>query len=1084
MKTKKFFFIFLLFSTFRVFAVPTEEELLGKLHFVYENMYSHNEPGIEYVNTLENELKEFGLPKEDYCFSIIDTRKLQIYFQQEDYDKAIFYGKRAFDINKKSIKKDNADRAFLLKSIGDAYQNKKEYDSSLDYYFKALPLFERFFSDVSSENCASLGFLYSSIGSSYSWKSDFVNSFNYYLKAMPLLEAAYGVESSVCATQYSDLARLYNEVGDYGKSISYYQKSYEIYKKLYGLNDWRTAQTSDLLGSSYENNQNYIDALKYYQESCSIYEQLKLKDDTALTYNHIAGAYHKLGNFERAKIFFEKAIPYAETPGTLASIYNNAANNYIFLLDYKTAEDCYKKVLNFGIKEYGKEHPKLITAYINLGQLYDSTEEYDKAIDCLYNALELQIKFYGEYHPHTAIIYDDLANVYKWKGLKGNSRSENLAKAESCIFAAIDIYEKASSKNSIYTAQAYKEAGDLYYWIDDKHNAVEYWNKAFDIYEASNVNYYDIIWIAQPLLFTFEYDDINFKSKVLRIAMDKAEKARTENPAIKNDILEQILPFYYYGVQFEHERNNHDAVFAYSEALRSRGFLEQIGIDAASKLSGVTDADRNKLQELQSQIRNFHVKIQSINELPDEGKNKDELFKLVKKASDLENELEKLDLSISKNVPSYMELKNPRTVNSKDAKKWCGTNRAIVEYILCGSEKIPEANTSISHSPMKYAYCIVITKNKIQVVPLDSNYAYDSSVSSLRDAIIHRPMKSEVTFEKQRNELYERLVKPILPYIKGKKDLLIVPDGNLSFLPFDMLRESSDSDDFGKKYSIGLSPSVSVSMLADRAKHKDSGVLAFGGAWYDRSLSEEEHGKILRGNGTKGFDRGTVLVESQSNLSRDELLKIKEVDGSKKYFEMKNLNWHDLPGTVTELEMLQRTAFKKVKIETQESASEASLKEMSATSLLKQYSILHFACHGYFDNDFSEMSSVLFSEVSGKLEGTSNEDGYLTISEAASLSLNAQMVCLSACQTGLGEIKKGEGLVGLSRAFMVAGSRNVGVTLWSVDDEATAEFMSRMYKKVRTGMTYAEAYRKVKNEFRNSNDYNHPYYWAAFVIYE
>ena len=94
------------------------------------------------------------------------------------------------------------------------------------------------------------------------------------------------------------------------------------------------------------------------------------------------------------------------------------------------------------------------------------------------------------------------------------------------------------------------------------------------------------------------------------------------------------------------------------------------------------------------------------------------------------------------------------------------------------------------------------------------------------------------------------------------------------------------------------------------------------------------------------------------------------------------------------------------------------------------------------------------------------------------------MVCLSACQTGLGEIKKGEGIVGLSRAFMVAGSRNVGVTLWSVDDEATAEFMSRMYKKVKGGMSYSEAYRKVKNEFRNSDEYSHPYYWAAFVVYE
>ena len=199
--------------------------------------------------------------------------------------------------------------------------------------------------------------------------------------------------------------------------------------------------------------------------------------------------------------------------------------------------------------------------------------------------------------------------------------------------------------------------------------------------------------------------------------------------------------------------------------------------------------------------------------------------------------------------------------------------------------------------------------------------------------------------------------------------------------------------------------------------------------------------------------------------------------------EQKKLNWRDLPGTIIEIETLQKSTFPKAKIETQKTASESNLKSMSKKGILSNYSILHFACHGYYDSDLSEMSSVLFSEVSGKIMDSS-DDGYLTIGEASSLNLNAQMVCLSACQTGLGEVKKGEGMVGLSRAFMVAGSKNVGVTLWSVDDAATAEFMTRMYKKVKSGMTYAEAYRKVKNEFRNSDEYNHPYYWAAFVVYE
>ena len=95
------------------------------------------------------------------------------------------------------------------------------------------------------------------------------------------------------------------------------------------------------------------------------------------------------------------------------------------------------------------------------------------------------------------------------------------------------------------------------------------------------------------------------------------------------------------------------------------------------------------------------------------------------------------------------------------------------------------------------------------------------------------------------------------------------------------------------------------------------------------------------------------------------------------------------------------------------------------------------------------------------------------------------MVCLSACETGLGEVKSGDGMVGLSRAFMVAGARHVGVTLWSVDDMATATFMANMYKKIeKKGMTYEQAYRQTKAELQKSEDYSHPYYWAAFTLYE
>jgi CHAT domain-containing protein len=165
-------------------------------------------------------------------------------------------------------------------------------------------------------------------------------------------------------------------------------------------------------------------------------------------------------------------------------------------------------------------------------------------------------------------------------------------------------------------------------------------------------------------------------------------------------------------------------------------------------------------------------------------------------------------------------------------------------------------------------------------------------------------------------------------------------------------------------------------------------------------------------------------------------------------------------------------------------ASEAKVKELSRSGILGNYSNIHFACHGYFNEEAPVMSSVVFSEVSGLL-GETAEDGYLTIPEIALLNLDARMVMLSACETGLGQVKRGDGMVGLARSFLVAGAKNVGVSLWSISDEATVEFMIRLYRNVvEKKMSFRESYYLVRNEFRKDPKWSHPFYWAAFTMYE
>ncbi|MGH9961085.1 MAG: CHAT domain-containing protein, partial [Pyrinomonadaceae bacterium] len=145
-----------------------------------------------------------------------------------------------------------------------------------------------------------------------------------------------------------------------------------------------------------------------------------------------------------------------------------------------------------------------------------------------------------------------------------------------------------------------------------------------------------------------------------------------------------------------------------------------------------------------------------------------------------------------------------------------------------------------------------------------------------------------------------------------------------------------------------------------------------------------------------------------------------------------------------------------------------------------QYRFVHFATHGYLDSKRAEFSALVLSMVD---EHGNQQDGFLRAHEIFNLNLPAELVVLSACQTGLGEEIKGEGLVGLTRGFMYAGARRVVVSLWNVNDRATAELMQRFYRgMLREKLTPAASLRRAQAEMFRHQQWRSPYYWSAFVL--
>ncbi|HEY6251019.1 MAG TPA: CHAT domain-containing protein, partial [Candidatus Angelobacter sp.] len=146
---------------------------------------------------------------------------------------------------------------------------------------------------------------------------------------------------------------------------------------------------------------------------------------------------------------------------------------------------------------------------------------------------------------------------------------------------------------------------------------------------------------------------------------------------------------------------------------------------------------------------------------------------------------------------------------------------------------------------------------------------------------------------------------------------------------------------------------------------------------------------------------------------------------------------------------------------------------------LKQYRYIHFATHGILDSKNPEFSGLILSMLNQNGEPL---EGYLRLKDIYNLKLSADLVVLSSCNSALGKDLEAEGIIGLPRAFLYAGSQRVISTLWKVNDEATTEFMKHYYSQLHGGQNPASALSRAQSEMANSAHWQHPYYWAAFVL--
>jgi len=354
-----------------------------------------------------------------------------------------------------------------------------------------------------------------------------------------------------------------------------------------------------------------------------------------------------------------------------------------------------------------------------------------------------------------------------------------------------------------------------------------------------------------------------------------------------------------------------------------------------------------------------------------------------------------------------------------------------------------------------------------QVESLEGKTSFDQVVNLYRTLISHPSPKNRKHTEELSRIFYKFLIKPFESIIKDKNKIIIITDHVLAYIPFETLQNESGNY-LAETHHVTYIQSMGVmNLIKNRTRPRTKKpLLAVGGAVYN----QETYNDDVRKN-----NKRLEYFSSQDSTTRGSL--------RSKYEMLGYSNWPNLPGTLREVQGIAKIIGNAV-ILTGSDATEQRIKILSNKGELAQFKVLHFATHGVVVPEAPELSALVLSQLDNSGD---QEDGYLRMSEIAQLHLNADFVNLSACETGLGKLYGGEGIVGLTQAFLIAGANSVLVSLWQVADISTMKFMVELYSLVKNkGIDYAQAITQVKRKFINGNfgkKYKQIYYWGPFIYY-
>lgn len=493
-----------------------------------------------------------------------------------------------------------------------------------------------------------------------------------------------------------------------------------------------------------------------------------------------------------------------------------------------------------------------------------------------------------------------------------------------------------------------------------------------------------------------------------------------------------------------------ESAFAASELSRARSLADLLRDTQTNLLAGVDPQLATREKTLRQAIRakvDHRIELLSAKTLKEKDLNEVETT-----LARLRTEHEQISAELRKLNPAYGEITQPVASSLPQIQNEIENDQtAVLEYLLgdYGS------------------YAWVVTRNNIKLVELRDEATITSAVQNVYNLLAQRPRKdTETSLTKAIDDLSSLVIAPLADQLTAQR-IIVVADGALNYVPFQLLTSPTDQQPMIASHEIVNAPSASILSQLNREKatrpSPEKTLIAFGYPAFASNYAElrgkssndlvaqvradekERWGYAMRDIEVQG-DAVDIAHVQPLQYSRDELAKLKDIGGPSSSI---------VTGFDATRDTFQRTNFSKV-------------------------AILHVATHGILDPNRPEYSGFILSTVDP--EGRPQK-GFITVRDIFELQAPVDLVVLSACRTGLGKDVRGEGLIGLTRGFMYAGASSVAATLWNVNDEVTAELMKLFYANMLDkGMAPAAALREAQNTIRQQPQWRSPHYWAGFTF--